>query len=237
MLRFHSQTAGSTLTAQQPYNNVMRVTLQALAAVLGGTQSLHTNSLDEALALPSEFAAGIALRTQQLIASESNVTQAVDPLAGSWFVESLTAELEKRAWDYLGEIERRGGAIACIESGYIQTEISNSAYLDQKAVDDGRLKVVGVNCYQDQAEASSKVDLLKIAPELERAAVERIRAWRAKRSAKSTESALRALSDGAKGTVNVQGLILDAVKAGATLGEVSDTMRGVFGVYRGFSGF
>jgi methylmalonyl-CoA mutase N-terminal domain/subunit len=241
MLRFHTQTAGSTLTAQQPYNNVMRVTLQALAAVLGGTQSLHTNSLDEALALPSEFAAGIALRTQQLIASESNVTQAVDPLAGSWFVESLTAELEKLATEYLAEIDRRGGAIACIESGFIQTEISNSAYRDQKAIDEGALKVVGVNCFQEGGAPGEgvhgKVDLLKISPELERAAVERIRAWKAKRSAKTTESALRSLSEGAKGTANLQGLILNAVKAGATLGEVSDTMRSVFGIYRGFSGF
>jgi methylmalonyl-CoA mutase N-terminal domain/subunit len=241
MLRFHSQTAGSTLTAQQPYNNVMRVTLQALSAVLGGTQSLHTNSLDEALALPSEFAAGIALRTQQLIASESNVTQTVDPLAGSWFVESLTDELEKRVGVYLTEIDRRGGAIACIESGYLQTEISNSAYQDQKAIDEGRFKVVGVNCFQDGAAGAEatdgKVELLRISPELERSSVERIRAWRSKRSAKGAQAALKALTDGAKGSANLQALILDAVKAGATLGEVSDALRAVFGVYRGFSGF
>jgi methylmalonyl-CoA mutase N-terminal domain/subunit len=237
MLRFHSQTAGSTLTAQQPYNNVVRVTLQALAAVMGGTQSLHTNSLDEALALPSEFAAGLALRTQQLIACESGVTQAVDPLGGSWLVESLTDELEKRAWEYLREVDRRGGAIKCIETGYLQTEISNSAYQDQKAIDEGRIKVVGVNCYADDGKNETTPELLRVSEALERSAVERIRSWRKKRTQKSTDAALRALADGAKANDNLQGLILESVKAGATLGEVSDTMRSAFGVYSGFSGF
>jgi methylmalonyl-CoA mutase N-terminal domain/subunit len=237
MLRFHSQTAGSTLTAQQPHNNVVRVTLQALASVLGGTQSLHTNSLDEALALPSEFAAGLALKTQQVIASESNVTQAVDPLGGSWLVESLTVELEKQAWKYIEEIDQRGGAVRCIESGYIQTEISNSAYQDQKAIDDGDLKVVGVNCFTEGEDHGAQVDLLKIGPELERSAVERIHSWRAKRSKAAAEAGLKAISDGVASGTNLQGLILSAVKAGATLGEVSDAMRSSFGVYRGFSGF
>ncbi|MDR3606607.1 MAG: methylmalonyl-CoA mutase family protein [Oligoflexia bacterium] len=238
MVRFHSQTAGSTLTAQQPYNNVVRVTLQALASVLGGTQSLHTNSLDEALSLPTESAARLALRTQQIIASESNATQTVDPLAGSWYVENLTAELEKRAFAYLEEIERQGGTIRCIESGYIQNEISSAAYADQQRIDDGRVKVVGVNCFADAAgTASVSAELLKIPPELERASVDRVRAYRAKRSDGATRDALRALADAAGSDVNLQGAILSAVKAGATLGEIADAMRAVFGLYQEYSGF
>ena len=236
MLRFHSQTAGSTLTAQQPQNNVVRVALQALASVLGGTQSLHTNSLDEALALPTESSARLALRTQQVIASESNVTQTVDPLAGSWFIESLTDELEKRTFEYLAEIDRRGGTIACIESGYIQTEIANAAYADQKRIDSGEIKVVGVNCFPDTA-AAAPVEIHKIAPELESQAVERVRAYRAKRTEGAARDALRAIEDGAKGDANMQMLILAGVRAGATLGEVSDAMRRVFGLYQEFGGF
>jgi methylmalonyl-CoA mutase, N-terminal domain len=236
MLRFHSQTAGSTLTAQQPYNNVVRVTLQALASVLGGTQSLHTNSLDEALSLPTERAAKLALRTQQVIATESNVTQVVDPLAGSWFVENLTAELEKRTFAYLEEIERRGGTVRCIETGYIQNEISNSAYVDQKRIDDGALKVVGVNCFQDTGEQAS-AEILKIPPELERSSVERVRAYRAKRSEAATQDALRTLANSVEGEANLQAVILLAVKAGATLGEIADTMRTKFGLYQEYSGF
>ncbi len=238
MLRFHSQTAGSTLTAQQPQNNVVRVTLQALAAVLGGTQSLHTNSLDEALALPTESSARLALRTQQVIAFEGNVSQVVDPLGGSWLIESLTDELESRTFRYLEEIERRGGTIACIESGYIQTEISNAAYSDQRKIDSGEIKVVGVNCFRDMGkEGSVPLETLKISPELEKSAVERLRAYRAKRSEAATQDALRALMDGAKGEANLQALILVAVKAGATLGEVSDQLRNVFGLYQEYAGF
>lgn len=236
MLRFHSQTAGSTLTAQQPQNNVVRVSMQAMAAVLGGTQSLHTNSLDEALALPTEASARLALRTQQLIAYETNVTQTVDPLAGSYFVESLTQELEQRTFKYLEEIDRRGGTIQCIETGFIQNEISNSAYQDQRKIDAGEIKVVGVNCFKEDAQ-SAPVELMKISPELEKTAVEKIKSYRAKRSQSATEAGLRALKDGAQGGANIQGLILQAVKAGATLGEVADTMRGVFGLYREYSGF
>ena len=236
MLRFHSQTAGSTLTAQQPYNNVVRVTLQALASVLGGTQSLHTNSLDEALSLPTEKAAKLALRTQQVIATESNVTQVVDPLAGSWFVENLTAELERRTFEYLEEIERRGGTIRCIETGYIQNEIANSSYADQRRIDSGDLKVVGVNCFQDDGEQAS-ADILRIPPELERSSVERVRAYRAKRAEAATQDALRTLADATQGNTNLQGAILTAVKAGATLGEIADTMRGKFGLYQEYSGF
>lgn len=236
MLRFHSQTAGSTLTAQQPQNNVVRVTLQALASVLGGTQSLHTNSLDEALALPTESSARLALRTQQVIAFESNVTQTVDPLAGSYFVESLTDELEKRTWKYLEEIDKRGGTVKCIESGYIQNEILNSAYSDQKKIDEGQLKVVGVNCFKENG-AETPVEILRIPPELERAAVERIRAYRVKRNQAATDAALLALSDGAKADANVMGLMLQAAKSGATLGEISDSLRKVFGLYQEYSGF
>ena len=235
MLRFHSQTAGSTLTAQQPMNNVVRVALQAVASVLGGTQSLHTNSLDEALALPTEESARLALRTQQVIAMESGITQTVDPMAGSYFVESLTAEIESRVWTYLEEIEKRGGTVRCIEEGYIQNEILNSAYSDQRKIDSGDIKVVGVNCFQE--EQQQKVPLLRVPPELEKAAVERIVAYRAKRNPTAVADAFRALTDGAKGDANLMGLIVQAAKAGGTLGEIADTLRAVFGLYREYSGF
>lgn len=237
MLRFHSQTAGSTLTAQQPQNNVVRVALQALAAVLGGTQSLHTNSLDEALALPTESSARLALRTQQIVAHESNVTQVVDPLGGSWFVESLTQEMEKKTFEYIAEIDRRGGTIQCIQAGYIQNEISNAAYQDQKKTDAGELKVVGVNCFKDEQNSEARVETLKIPKELEQSAVEKVRAYRAKRSNAATQDSLRALQDGVDTGANLQALILTAVKAGATLGEVSDSMRTSFGLYQEYSGF
>lgn len=236
MVRFHSQTAGSTLTAQQPDNNVVRVALQAMASVLGGTQSLHTNSLDEALSLPTERAAKLALRTQQIIAFESNVTQTVDPLAGSYYIESLTAELEKRTFEYLAEIDRRGGTIQCIETGYIQNEIANSAYSDQRKIDEGAIKVVGVNCFKDEGEAAT-AEILRIPPELEKGSVERVRAYRAKRSEGATRDSLKALQEGVKTDANLQALILNSVKAGATLGEISDAMRDVFGLYREYAGF
>lgn len=236
LLRFHSQTAGSTLTAQQPMNNVVRVTLQALAAVLGGTQSLHTNSLDEALALPTESSAQLALRTQQVIAHESNVTQTVDPLGGSYFIEELTNQIETRTWAYLEEIEKKGGTISCVESGYIQNEILNSAYRDQGRIDSGELKVVGVNCFKETGD-KAKVEIMKISPELERVQVERLRAYRARRSQSVVDESLRRLKDGSIGSANLQALILEAVKAQATLGEISDVLRGTFGEFREFSGF
>jgi methylmalonyl-CoA mutase, N-terminal domain len=235
MLRFHSQTAGSTLTAQQPQNNVVRVSLQALASVLGGTQSLHTNSFDEALALPTEASARLALRTQQVIAFESNVTQTVDPLAGSYFVESLTEELEKRTWDYLATIDRLGGTIKCIETGFIQNEISNSAYSDQRKMDTGEIKVVGVNCFKDEDKAP--VDLLKISADLEKAQTLKLQAYRAKRSQAATDEAIRQLRDGTTSGANLQALILQAVKAQATLGEIADAMRSQFGLYQEYVGF
>jgi len=238
MLRFHSQTAGSTLTAQQPQNNVVRVAMQALAAVLGGTQSLHTNSLDEALALPTEASARLALRTQQVIAHETNVTQVVDPLGGSFFIESLTDEIESRTFAYLGEIEKRGGTIRCIESGYIQNEIATSAYADQRSIDERKISVVGVNCFEDPPSQRNPVELLKISAELERSAVERIRAYRSKRSEAATRDALSAVESAAtKVDINLQEVILKAARAGATLGEISDSMRNVFGLYKEYAGF
>ena len=238
MLRFHAQTAGSTLTAQQPQNNVVRVTLQALAAVMGGTQSLHTNSLDEALALPTESSAKLALRTQQIIAYESNVTQTVDPFAGSWFMENLTDQLEERTFKYLDEIDRRGGTIRCIETGFIQQEISNSAYVDQQRIDQSQIKVVGVNCFKDdQTSIPEAIELMRIPPELEKGAVERVRSFRAKRSQASTTAALNTLKTGVKGGANLQALILNAVQSEATLGEISDTLRSVFGLYQEYTGF
>jgi methylmalonyl-CoA mutase N-terminal domain/subunit len=236
MLRFHSQTAGSTLTAQQPENNVVRVAVQALASVLGGTQSLHTNSMDEALALPSESAALLALRTQQVIASETMVTQTVDPMAGSYFVESLTAKIEEEVWKYLEEIERRGGTVQCIESGFIQTEILNSAYEDQKRIDSKELEIVGVNTHTG-AGGAKKIETMKVPAELEQKAVERIRAYRAKRSSGKVKDSLRSLSDGAKGDANLMALIYQCVTSECTLGEISDELRGVYGEYQEYSGF
>lgn len=236
MLRFHSQTAGSTLTAQQPENNIVRVAIQALSSVLGGTQSLHTNSMDEALALPTEASAELALRTQQVIACETQVTQTVDPLAGSYFVENLTAEIESRVWKYFDEIEKRGGMVQCIETGFIQSEILNSAYLDQKAMDKGDLKIVGVNCFAENS-SSAKPELMKISPELEKQAVKRLSDYKKKRDSARTQTALAMLEKGARGDANLQALIVECASAGATLGEISDTLRSVFGQYQQHSGF
>jgi methylmalonyl-CoA mutase N-terminal domain/subunit len=230
MLRFHTQTAGSTLTAQQPENNIVRTAIQALAAVLGGTQSLHTNSYDEALALPTEQAAGIALRTQQVIAYESGVAQTIDPLAGSYYIESLTNEIEKRAAEYLGKIEVMGGMLRAIEHGFVQHEIQNAAYEAQQAVDHGDAVVVGVNRFEVEAEKS--IPLQKIDPGLELKQIERVRALRMRRCAGPWKSALQAVEDAARSGENVMPRILAAVEAYATVGEISDAMRRVFGEYR-----
>lgn len=236
MLRFHSQTAGSTLTAQQPMNNVVRVAIQALSSVLGGTQSLHTNSLDEALALPTEDSARLALRTQQVIAYETNVSQTVDPLAGSYFIENLTSELETRTWKYLEQIDTLGGTVKCIESGWVQNEILNSAYSDQRSIDQGEIKIVGVNCFKDE-QLAAPVEIMRIPPELEKAAVDRVKAYRSKRNQADTDRALKALESGARGNDNLMALVVDAARSGATLGEIADTMRRVFGQFREQSGF
>jgi methylmalonyl-CoA mutase N-terminal domain/subunit len=232
MLRFHAQTAGSTLTAQQPENNIVRTAIQAMAAVLGGTQSLHTNSYDEALALPTEASARIALRTQQVIAFESGAPQTVDPLAGSYYVESLTSEIEKRADDYLKKIEAIGGMLKAIERGYVQQEIQNAAYEYQQAVDRQQAVVVGVNRFQVESENEKPVPILRIDPALEPRQVERLRALRAKRNRETWQAAIRAVEDTARSGENLMPRILAAVEANATVGEISDAMRKVFGEYK-----
>jgi methylmalonyl-CoA mutase N-terminal domain/subunit len=230
MLRFHTQTAGSSLTAQQPEVNVVRTTIQALAAVLGGTQSLHTNSMDEALALPTENAARVALRTQQVIAYESGVVDTADPLAGSYAIEHLTDDIEAQALEYLEKIEALGGMLRAIETGYVQREIQESAYRYQKAVETQEQVVVGVNRFQIEAEAP--INVLRIDPALEQAQVERVRALRARRDAPLTTAALSQLEAAAKTDENLLPHILAAVEAYATVGEISNTLRRVWGEYR-----
>src|SRR5580698_6082280 len=232
MLRFHAQTAGSTLTAQQPENNIVRTAIQAMAAVLGGTQSLHTNSYDEALALPTEASARIALRTQQIIAFESGAPQTVDPLAGSYYIEALTNEIEKRADAYLEKIEAMGGMLKAIERGYVQQEIQNAAYEYQQAVDQQDAVVVGVNRFQMQGEDEKAVPIQRIDPALEPKQVERLRSLRAGRNAETWRSAIRAVEDAARSGENLMPRILAAVEANATVGEISDAMRRVYGEYK-----
>ncbi|MHA2600513.1 MAG: acyl-CoA mutase large subunit family protein [Candidatus Thorarchaeota archaeon SMTZ1-83] len=229
-MRFHTQTAGYTLTAQQPDNNVVRVTLQALQAVLGGTQSLHTNSRDEALSLPTEESVQIALRTQQIIAHETAVGDTVDPMAGSYFVEVLTAEIENRAMEYIKKIDEMGGAPAAIERGYIQSEIHNSAYDYQRRVDSGERIVVGVNEFTVDEE--QRFDYLRVNPQAESEQVARLKDIRSKRDTFKVEASLDALREGAKGDANLVPIILDAVKVYATLGEICGVLRDVFGEYK-----
>ena len=230
MLRFHTQTAGSTLTAQQPENNIVRTAIQALAAVLGGTQSLHTNSYDEALALPTEQAARIALRTQQVIAYESGVPQTIDPLAGSYYIEALTNEIEKRAAEYLGKIEVMGGMLKAIERGFVQQEIQNAAYEYQQAVDREEAVVVGVNRFEVEEEKA--IPIQKIDPALEPKQIEQVRALRARRDSGACKDTLKKVEDAARSGENVMPRILQAVEAYATVGEISDAMRRVFGEYK-----
>ncbi len=230
MLRFHTQTGGSTLTAQQPEVNVVRVALQAMAAVLGGTQSLHTNGQDEALSLPSEQSARVALRTQQVIAYESGVTAAPDPLGGSEYIEKLTDEIEAGARDYIERIDSMGGTLAAIEKGYVQREIQNAAYAYQKAVEEGRQIIVGVNKFQNDAGESPPA--FRVDPQLEQHQIERVRQVRASRSAEAACSALGSLEQAARGTENLMPHILGSCRALATVGEISDTLRKVFGEYR-----
>jgi methylmalonyl-CoA mutase N-terminal domain/subunit len=229
LLRFHTQTAGVTLTAQQPLVNVCRVTVQALAAVLGGTQSLHTNSFDEALGLPTEGAARLALRTQQVIAHESGVTDFVDPLGGSYAVEWLTDQIERGARDYMERIEELGGVVAAIEQGYIQRQIERRAYEHQRAVEKRERVVVGVNDYV--AADETPIHAARVDAALEREQVERVRALRAKRSQAETDRALASLRDAARGEGNLCEPILGAIKAYATVGEIADALRDVFGEY------
>jgi methylmalonyl-CoA mutase N-terminal domain/subunit len=227
--RFHTQTGGSTLTAQQPDVNLVRVTLQALSAVLGGTQSLHTNARDEALALPTEASALLAVRTQQIIAAESGVTNAVDPLGGSYYIERLTDEIEEGARTYLGKIEALGGVLHAIESGYIQREIQESAYRCQQAIEHGEQVVVGVNRYHE--DGAKHLPILHIDPRTEQAQVERLRRMRERRDNIRTRAALGVIESCARSDSNLMPAILEAVKAYATVGEISDTLRRVFGEY------
>jgi methylmalonyl-CoA mutase N-terminal domain/subunit len=227
-LRFHSQTAGCSLTAQQPMNNVVRTALQALAAVLGGTQSLHTNSLDEAWALPTEFAATIALRTQQIIAHETGVTNTVDPLGGSYFVETLTNEMEQAAWDYIRRIDAMGGMVAAIEKSYPQREIAEASYRYQMAVDKKEKIIVGVN---DFVTPEKPLDILQIDETAEHRQHAQLQKLRAERSSAEVERRLNALRKAAECSDNLMPFIYDAVKAYATLGEVCEAMRTVFGAY------
>lgn len=229
MLKFHTQTAGSTLTAQQPDNNIIRVTIQTLAAILGGTQSLHTNSKDEALALPTEESVRIALRTQQIVAYESGVTETIDPLAGSYYVESLTSKIEEEAYNYIERIDELGGAPRAIAKGYIQKEIQNSAYKYQMEVESQERIVVGVNKFH--IDETDKKDLLKVDPAVEKLQREKLEALRSERNNEEVETTLKVLKEKAETEENLMPFILDAVKAYATLGEICGVLREVFGEY------
>jgi len=230
LLRFHAQTAGSSLTAQQPENNIVRVAIQALAAALGGCQSLHTNSMDEALALPTEDAALIALRTQQILAHETGVTNTIDPVAGSYAIEHLTNEIEQGAIDYISKIDAMGGMLRAIESGFVQGEIQKAAYDFQRAVESKEQIIVGVNDFI--AEEERTIPTLRIEPEIERSQIARLNALRAKRDSAKTHSALAELQRRAATTENLLPAILNAVEAHATVGEISDALRRVFGEYQ-----
>jgi len=229
-LRFHTQTAGSTLTAQQPKNNVVRTTIQALAAVCGGTQSLHTNALDEALGLPTEENARLALRTQQVIAHESGVAEVADPLGGSWLIESWTDEIASRAREYIERIDQMGGALSAIEHGFQQGEIADAAYRAQRAIETGEAKVVGVNVHREDDEVPEEI--LTIDPASERRQIERLEAFRAARDGARAAGALDALEAAVREDRNLMPTILDAVRAEATLGEISDRLRRVYGEHR-----
>lgn len=230
MLRFHTQTGGSTLTAQQPLNNISRVTIQTLAAVLGGTQSLHTNGYDEALSLPTEQAARIALRTQQIVAFESGAAETVDPLAGSFFVESLTAEVEKKSWELIEKIDLMGGSVAAIEEEFMQNEIAASAYEYQKNIENGSKISVGVNKYTNEEKMDTPV--FKIDGSIQIIQTEKLQKLRAKRDNNKSAECLAALSAAAKGTENIMPLVVDAVEHYCTLGEIADCLRDVFGEYK-----
>jgi len=230
-LRFHTQTAGCSLTAQQPENNIIRTAIEALAGVLGGTQSLHTNSMDEVLGLPTEKAAHVALRTQQIIAHETGVTQVVDPLAGSYYLEWLTNELEQGANKYFKEIEAIGGVIAGIEKGYFMKEIADAAYAFQQKMDRGERIFVGLNAFTEEA-PGSKIEILKIGPEYQERQCERLVKLKARRDNSKVADSLKSLKEGMRAGKNSMPLILQAVKTYATLGEISDAMREVWGDYR-----
>ncbi|MBE3555200.1 MAG: methylmalonyl-CoA mutase, partial [Thermicanus sp.] len=230
-LRFHTQTGGSTLTAQQPENNIVRVTLQALAAVLGGTQSLHTNSMDEALSLPTEQSARVALRTQQIIAYESGVADTVDPLGGSYFLEALTDQMEREIVQYMEKIDSLGGAVAAIEQGYMQEEIHRVAYETQKKIEEGEMVIVGVNRFQ--VENENRPEILRVNDQVEKNQVERLRKLKERRNQGEVEKNLKRLKEAAQGDENLMPVILDCVRSYCTVGEMSGSLREVFGEYQG----
>jgi len=230
LLRFHTQTGGSTLTAQQPENNVVRVAIQSMAAVLGGTQSLHTNGFDEALSLPSQQAAQVALRTQQIIGYESGIADTPDPLAGSYFVESLTDEVERLAWEYIERIDEMGGAVAGIEAGFQQSEIEQAAYEYAKSIDDDERVIVGVNKFKVAVDGDPAI--FPVDPDLERGQKASLAEFKAARDMAAVEARLADVTAAAQGTQNLLYPMKEALRANATLGEVSDALRGVFGVYR-----
>jgi methylmalonyl-CoA mutase N-terminal domain/subunit len=229
-MRFHTQTAGSTLTAQQPLNNVVRTTLQALAAVLGGTQSLHTNAYDEALGLPTDESALVALRTQQVIAHESGVADTVDPLAGSYFIEALTDRLEEKAEELLAKVVDLGGAVAAIEEGWMQAQIEDSAYAEARRQNSGESVVVGVNRFI--SDGDGEVPVLEVDPSLEEDQRSRLDAWREQRDQRAVSRFLEGLAEAAGGENNLMHPMKEALVVGATVGEVSDALRGAFGEYR-----
>jgi methylmalonyl-CoA mutase N-terminal domain/subunit len=231
MLRFHTQTAGVSLTAQQPENNIVRTAFEALAAVLGGTQSLHTNSMDETLSLPTEKAVKIALRTQQIIAEEIEVAHVVDPLAGSYFVEAQTNRLEAEAQKYFAEIERRGGVVAATEDGWIQREIHRSAVLYQRAIEQQEKQIVGVNCYRED-EHGPTIELHRIDPAVEREQHARLASLRQRRDARRVKAALDDIRDAARGQDNLLERFVAAAHADCTLGEIADCLREAYGEYK-----
>jgi methylmalonyl-CoA mutase N-terminal domain/subunit len=230
LMRFHTQTAGVSLTAQQPEVNLIRTAIEALAAVLGGTQSLHTNSFDEALALPTEHAVRLALRTQQVIAHETGVVNTADPLGGSYYLEHLTSELERQASDYFERIDALGGVVAAIEQNFQQREIAEASFRYQAEVERGERVIVGVNRYELDDE--QPIEILRVDPALERKQVERVQATRARRDAGTVEAALKRLEDDARGDTNLMPAILDASRAYVTMGEMCDTLRRVWGTWR-----
>jgi methylmalonyl-CoA mutase N-terminal domain/subunit len=231
-MRFHTQTGGSTLTAQQPENNITRVTIQALAAVLGGTQSLHTNSMDEALALPTAHTAQIALRTQQIIAHESGVADSIDPLAGSYMIETLTDEIETRAADYIRQIDEMGGAMAAIGAGFINLEINDAAYDAQKAIESNQQIIVGMNDYIVENGSENTIELLRVDPAIEKAQCQRLAQLRAQRDNEKVSALLSQIESAARGSQNLMPLFVEAVEHEATLGEICKVLRGVFGEYQ-----
>jgi methylmalonyl-CoA mutase N-terminal domain/subunit len=230
LMRFHTQTAGVSLTAQQPEVNIVRTALEALSAVLGGTQSLHTNSYDEALALPTEGAARLALRTQQVIAHETGVVHAADPLGGSWLVESLTDRLEREAYDYFERIDRLGGVVAALNENFFQREIAEASYRYQQEVEDGRRLIVGVNAHT--SDDDDQVEILRISPDVERRQRHRLNAVRGRRDAAAVQASLERLSADAASDRNVMPALMDCARAYASEGEICDALRAVWGIYR-----